>query len=62
VNTIVDVNTLGDPAAGCAKSFFVQYACPGDARISKTIPGEAGFGSHLDLSGERIGADALRSQ
>jgi peptidoglycan/LPS O-acetylase OafA/YrhL len=59
---IVDVNALGDPAAGCAKSFFVQYACPGGARISKTIPGEAGFRSHLDLSCERIGARALRSR
>jgi len=59
---IVDVNALGDPAAGCAKSFFVLYACPGGARINKTIPGEAGLGSGLDLSCERIGADALRSR
>jgi peptidoglycan/LPS O-acetylase OafA/YrhL len=48
---IVDVNVLGDPAGGCAKSFFTEYTCePEGRRKTKEIPGEAGLGSRLLLS------------
>jgi peptidoglycan/LPS O-acetylase OafA/YrhL len=48
---IVDVNALGDSAPGCSKDFSVEYQCaPGEKRFTKHLPGEAGLGSHLDLS------------
>jgi hypothetical protein len=50
---IVDVNALGDPASGCAKNFVAEYRCvPDEARRVRRVPGEAGFGSRLDLSCE----------
>jgi peptidoglycan/LPS O-acetylase OafA/YrhL len=48
---VVDVNVLGDPAGGCAKSFSTEYTCEPEARLrTKEIPGEAGLGSRLLLS------------
>jgi peptidoglycan/LPS O-acetylase OafA/YrhL len=48
---VVDVNLLGDPAPGCGKDFVVDYQCaPVDGQLSKTLPGEAGLKSRLDLS------------
>jgi hypothetical protein len=37
---LVDVNTLGDPATGCAKSFSIDYSC-GPFRLQKEIRAEA---------------------
>jgi peptidoglycan/LPS O-acetylase OafA/YrhL len=46
----VDVAVIGDPAAFCLKAFLVEYEClPNRARLSKTLPGEAGLGSLLVL-------------
>jgi peptidoglycan/LPS O-acetylase OafA/YrhL len=47
----VDVNKLGDPAHGCAKSFFVKFQCGGES-VARTaaIPGEAGLGKSIHLS------------
>jgi peptidoglycan/LPS O-acetylase OafA/YrhL len=47
----VDVEKLGDPAAGCAKNFVVDYQCaPAPAHLIKTLPAEAGLRSKMDLS------------
>jgi hypothetical protein len=47
----VHVEKLEDSAPGCAKDFAVEYQClPGETRLMKTLPGEAGLGSRLDLS------------
>src|SRR6202035_950393 len=47
----VDVNRLGDPAPKCGKDFVASYSCAPDATIlRKELPGEAGFGSILNLS------------
>jgi hypothetical protein len=37
----VDVNTLGDPRQGCAKSFEVEYQCSGGATQKAAVPPEA---------------------
>lgn len=50
-NYKVDVNKLGDPAAGCNKGFFVKYQCGGQsASRTAAIHGEAGLGSVVHLS------------
>jgi len=47
----VDVRKLGDPAQGCAKSFFVKYQCGGaSAARTSALPGEAGLGGLIHLS------------
>jgi hypothetical protein len=55
----IHVQTLGDPASGCAKNFTVSYFCLGDAdaRIEEVAP-EAGFGKVVDMNcaPERTGA------
>jgi hypothetical protein len=51
---VVDVHELGDPAPTCLKDFRVEYACPADdIPRTKSLPAEAGFGSHLDLTCEK---------
>ena len=48
---LVDVNLLGDPAGGCAKSFFVEYTCePDGRRRTQELPAEAGLGSRMLLT------------
>lgn len=46
----VDVNLLGDPAGGCAKSFFAEYVCDSGDRRTSEVPAEAGFGGRLLLT------------
>jgi hypothetical protein len=46
----IRVEELGDPAPGCAKDFVAVWTC-GDAESRQaTVPGEAGFGSTVQLS------------
>jgi hypothetical protein len=46
----VDVKTLGDPAPGCGKGYFVKYHCGGEAAPRTAgVPGEAGLGSTVRL-------------
>lgn len=50
-NYTVDVRKLGDPAQGCAKSFFVKYQCGGESTARTfALPGEAGLGGLIHLS------------
>ncbi len=47
----VDVSLLGDPAAGCQKSFTAEYECmPALKHYINEIPAEAGLGSNILLS------------
>ncbi len=58
---VVDVNKLGDPAAGCGKNFVVDYECaPGHAHLIKALPGEAGLGGKVDLSCPAKGATSSK--
>jgi len=38
---VIDVNALGDPKQGCAKTFEVQYQCSGGATQTVSVPAEA---------------------
>ena len=38
---VIDVNALGDPKFGCAKTFEVQYQCSGGATQTLSVPAEA---------------------
>ncbi|MCS6812188.1 MAG: acyltransferase [Cyanobacteria bacterium] len=50
-NYTIDVRRLGDPAAGCNKSFSVEYQCPNSKEpLRIDIPGEAGLGTSIYLS------------
>jgi hypothetical protein len=48
----VDYQVLGDPAPGCAKQFYVNYACGNASGVSEDavhLSAEAGFGSVAHL-------------
>lgn len=47
---VVDYTVLGDPAPGCAKAFSVTWTCGAGAPRQAGAPGEAGFGSRVQLS------------
>lgn len=50
-NYVIDVQVLGDPAPGCAKTFDVDWICRHEHRKrSESVKAEAGLGSPLRLS------------
>ncbi len=46
---VVQYQTIGDPAPGCAKDFNVQWTCLVGPGGSVNLPAEAGLGSHAAL-------------
>ena len=46
---VVQYQTIGDPAPGCAKDFSVQWTCSAGPGGNITVPAEAGRGSKVAL-------------
>jgi hypothetical protein len=46
---VVQYQTIGDPAPGCAKDFAVQWTCSAGPGGSAAAPAEAGLGSKVTL-------------
>ena len=46
---VVQYQTIGDPAPGCAKDFSVQWTCSAGPGGSAAAPAEAGLGSKVTL-------------